>query len=111
MGNPNSVLYKMNRVFLLVVFCAFTTAALVLPQPRRTLVAGGTFRLMEEEAFNATDFTGFQVDDDTEAGSFSARENLPEYGEEEYGDEEYEYDEPVFYEDYGSYEDIYDSDV
>ena len=87
---------QMNRVFLLVVFCAFTTAALVLPQPR----------LMEEEAFNATDFTGFQVDDDTEAGSFSARENLPEYG-----DEEYEYDEPVFYEDYGSYEDIYDSDV
>merc|ERR1712203_1162544 len=100
MGNPNSVLYKMNRVFLLVVFCAFTTAALVLPQPRRTLVAGGTFRMMEE-SFNATDFTGFQVDDDTEAGSFSARENLPEYGDEE----------PVFYEDYGSYEDIYDSDV
>ena len=97
---------QMNRVFLLVVFCAFTTAALVVPQPRRTLVAAGTFRMMEEEAFNATDFTGFQVDDDTEAGSFSARENLPEYG-----DEEYEYDEPVFYEDYGSYEDIYDNDV
>ena len=94
----------MNRVFLLVVFTA-CAAALVLPRPRQPSVAAGTFRVME--AFNATDFTGFEVDDDdTETGRFSAREGSPEYG-----DEDYEYDEPVFYEDYGSYEDIYDSGV
>ena len=94
---------QMNRVFLLVVFAAVTTA-LVLPRPRQPSVAAGTFRVMEE-AFNATDFSGFQVDDDdTETGRFSARE-----ASSEYGDEDYEYDEPVFYEDYGSYEDIYDN--
>merc|ERR1711874_627729 len=98
--------YKMNRVFLFVVLTACTTA-LVLPRPRQPSVAAGTFRVMEE-AFNATDFSGFEVDDDddTETGRFSARE-----ASSEYGDEDYEYDEPVFYEDYGSYEDIYDSYV
>ena len=57
---------------------------------------------MIEEEFSATDFTGFEVDDDTETAGFSARKEV------QYGDEEYYYDEPVFYEEYGSYEDIYD---
>ena len=101
---------QMNRIFLLVVFaaCACSTA-LVLPRPRQSLVAAGTVRVMEEEEepFNETDFSGFEVDDDdTETGRFSAGEDPREYG-----DEDYEYDEPVFYEDYGSYEDIYDSYV
>ena len=92
----------MNRVFLLVVF-SVCTAALVLPRPLESMVAAGTFR-MREEAVNVTDFSGLEVDDDTETGRFSAREEV------QYGDEEYEYDEPVFYEDYGSHEDtIYDS--
>ena len=86
----------MNRILFFVVFSACATA-LVLPRPLESSVAVGTFRMMEE-AFNVTDFSGFEVDDDTEARRLSDREEV------ESGDEEYDYDEPVFYDDYGSYE-------
>ena len=88
--------HQMNRVLIFAVFFACATA-LVLPRPLESSVDAGTFRMMEE-AFNVTDITGFEVDDDTETGRLSAREAV------ESGDEEYDYDEPVFYDDYGSYE-------
>ena len=91
----------MNKVCLFVVFSA-CTIVLVLPRPLDSSVPARTFRMMEE-AFNETDFGGFKIDDDTETERFLDRE------EAEYGDEDYEYDEPVFYEDYESYEDIYDN--
>ena len=53
------------------------------------MVAAGTFR-MREEAVNVTDFSGLEVDDDTETGRFSAREEV------QYRDEEYEYEYEYF---------------